>query len=154
MAKMDQDDIPTPDKRPHRQPQPSALALAEAAQSAGIQKINAVVDDVQTASTDDQETATDDAAPAKNDAAPAKDGWVIQVASTDSKQQAQAFLQKTVKEAPRVLADASPFTTTFEKNGNVYYRARFSGFASKGKAWNACSALKKRKIACYAVAAE
>jgi len=154
LAKMDQDDIPTPDKRPHRQPRPSALALAEAAQSAGIQKINAVVDDVQTASTDEEAPAKEDATPAKDEATPAQEGWVIQVASTDSKKQAQALLEKTVKEAPRVLADASPFTTTFEKNGNVYYRARFGGFSSKGKAWNACSALKKRKIACYAIAAE
>ena len=154
LAKMDQDDIPTPDKRPHRQPRPSALALAEAAQSAGVQKINAVIDDVQTASTDEQAPAKEDAAPARDQAAPEKDGWVIQVASTDSKQQAQAFLEKTVKEAPRVLADASPFTTTFEKNGSTYYRARFGGFSSKGKAWNACTALKRKKIACYAIAAE
>ncbi|HVW57793.1 MAG TPA: D-alanyl-D-alanine carboxypeptidase family protein [Rhizobiaceae bacterium] len=152
LATMDRGDIPTPDKRPHRQPQPSALALAEAAQSAGIQKINAVVDDVQTSSTETEAPAKE--VDAKEDTAPAKNGWVIQVASTDSKTQAQAFLEKTVKEAPRVLADASPFTTTFEKHGNVYYRARFGGFSSKGKAWDACSALKKRKIACYAVAAE
>jgi D-alanyl-D-alanine carboxypeptidase len=142
LAQIDRDDIPTPDKRPHRQQGPSALALVEAAQSAGVQKIDSVVDNVETASTATGTTAA------------VRDGWVIQVASTDSKAQAQAVLEKTAKEAPRVLADASPFTTTFEKHGNVYYRARFGGFSSKGKAWNACSALKKRKIACYAVAAE
>jgi D-alanyl-D-alanine carboxypeptidase len=146
LARIDEDDIPTPDKRPHRQPQPSPLALAEAAQSAGIQKINAAVDSVQTSSTKAE-------APARQDTE-AKDGWVIQVASTDSKAQARAVLEKTAKEAPRVLADASPFTATYEKGGTVYYRARFGGFSSKGKAWNACTALKKRKIACYAVAAE
>jgi D-alanyl-D-alanine carboxypeptidase len=142
LARMDRDDIPTPDKRPHRQPQPSPLALAEAAQSAGIQKINAVIDNVETSST------------ANGSPAAAKDGWVIQVASTDSKEQARAVLKKTAEEAPRILADASPFTTTFEKDGTVFYRARFGGFSSKGKAWNACGALKRKRIACYAVAAE
>jgi D-alanyl-D-alanine carboxypeptidase len=146
LARMDEGDIPTPDRRPHRQPQPSPLALAEAAQSAGIRKINAVVDNVQTSSTEAEASAKQGTA--------ARDGWVIQVASTGSKEQAREVLKKTVKEAPRVLADASPFTATFEKGGTVYYRARFGGFSSKGKAWNACSALKKRKIACYAVSAE
>jgi D-alanyl-D-alanine carboxypeptidase len=33
----------------------------------------------------------------------------------------------------------------------TYYRVRFGGFSSKTAAWNACNALKKKKIACYAV---
>ena len=40
---------------------------------------------------------------------------------------------------------------TFEKDGVTYYRARFGGFGSKSAAWNACNALKKKKIDCYAV---
>ena len=144
---MPHEDAPTPDRRPHRQPRPTALALAEASESAGVEKINAVVDDTQTASTP--------AAPSRDTAEHGnRDGWVIQVASTDSKALARAFLEKTVKKAPQVLADASPFTSTFQKGGNTYYRARFSGFASKDKAWNACTALKRRRISCYAIAAE
>ena len=52
---------------------------------------------------------------------------------------------------PTVLADASGYTVTFDKDGVTYYRARFGGFGSKNAAWNACNALKKKKIACYAV---
>ncbi|TIT58514.1 MAG: SPOR domain-containing protein, partial [Mesorhizobium sp.] len=65
--------------------------------------------------------------------------------------EAQAFLDKTTKQAPKVLADASGFTAAFDKGGVTYYRARFGGFGSKDAAWKACTALKKKKIECYAV---
>jgi D-alanyl-D-alanine carboxypeptidase len=78
-------------------------------------------------------------------------GWAIQVASSPKQSEAQAFLDKTTKQAPKVLADASGFTVAFDKDGVTYYRARFGGFGSKTAAWKACTALKKKKIACYAV---
>ncbi|UVK37074.1 D-alanyl-D-alanine carboxypeptidase [Mesorhizobium sp. AR10] len=77
-------------------------------------------------------------------------GWAVQVASSPSQSEAQAFLDKTTKQARSILADASGFTVAFDKDGVTYYRARF-GFGSKNSAWNACNALKKKKIACYAV---
>jgi D-alanyl-D-alanine carboxypeptidase len=78
-------------------------------------------------------------------------GWAVQVASSPKQSEAQAFLDKTSKQVPSVLADASGFTVAFDKDGVTYYRARFGGFDSKTAAWNACNALKKKKIACYAV---
>ncbi|RUW65005.1 SPOR domain-containing protein, partial [Mesorhizobium sp. M4B.F.Ca.ET.049.02.1.2] len=78
-------------------------------------------------------------------------GWAVQVASSPKQSEAQAFLDKTSKQAPKVLADASAFTVAFDKDGVTYYRARFGGFSSKDAAWNACTALKKKKISCYAV---
>ena len=78
-------------------------------------------------------------------------GWAIQVASSPKQSEAQAFLDKTTKQAPKVLADASGFTVAFDKDGMTYYRARFGGFGSKDAAWKACTALKKKKIECYAV---
>ncbi|ESX11260.1 SPOR domain-containing protein [Mesorhizobium sp. M0179] len=78
-------------------------------------------------------------------------GWAVQVASSPKQSEAQAFLDKTAKLAPKVLGAASGFTVAFEKDGETYYRARFGGFRSKDAAWNACNALKKKKIACYAV---
>ncbi|ESX98196.1 D-alanyl-D-alanine carboxypeptidase [Mesorhizobium sp. LNJC405B00] len=78
-------------------------------------------------------------------------GWAVQVASAPKQSEAQAFLDKTAKLAPKVLGAASGFTVAFEKDGETYYRARFGGFRSKDAAWNACNALKKKKIACYAV---
>jgi D-alanyl-D-alanine carboxypeptidase len=78
-------------------------------------------------------------------------GWAVQVASSPSEIEARAFLAKTNKQAASILADASSYTVTFDKDGVTYYRARFGGFETKGAAWDACNALKKRKIACYAV---
>ncbi|WP_245417460.1 D-alanyl-D-alanine carboxypeptidase [Aminobacter sp. AP02] len=79
-------------------------------------------------------------------------GWAIQVASSPSEGEARALLDKTAKQVPAVLADASGFTVPFEKGGVTYFRARFAGFETKDSAWNACNALKKKKIACYAIA--
>lgn len=78
-------------------------------------------------------------------------GWAIQVASSPKQSEAQAVLDKTTKQAPKVLADAAGFTVAFDKDGVTYYRARFGGFGSKDAAWKACTALKKKKIECYAV---
>lgn len=79
------------------------------------------------------------------------EGWVIQVASMPTESEALSFLDKTKKRAGRTLASASPFTQTFEQNGQLYYRARYHGFRSKSAAWKTCGALKQKKIACYAV---
>ena len=79
-------------------------------------------------------------------------GWVVQVASLPSETEAQAFIGKTKRKAGPVLASATGFTETFEKNGTTYHRVRFGGFKSKDRAWGACSKLKKRKISCYAIA--
>ncbi|UCI05588.1 D-alanyl-D-alanine carboxypeptidase [Mesorhizobium sp. B1-1-8] len=78
-------------------------------------------------------------------------GWAVQVASSPTQSGAQALLDKTSKQAPKVLADASGFTVAFDKDGVTYYRARFGGFGSKDAAWKACDALKRKKISCYAV---
>jgi D-alanyl-D-alanine carboxypeptidase len=84
-------------------------------------------------------------------ASTAPEGWAIQVASAPSEDGAKAILAKTSKQAPKAVASASPFTVPFEKGGTTYYRARFGGFASKTAAWDACGALKKKKISCYAI---
>jgi D-alanyl-D-alanine carboxypeptidase len=88
--------------------------------------------------------------PIKTAAVP-KAGWSIQVASSPSEVEARAFLTRTSRQAGDVLADASPFTATFDKGGVTYYRARYGGFGSKDAAWDACKALKRKKIECYAV---
>lgn len=86
-----------------------------------------------------------------NTASTPSGGWVVQVASTPSKQQALSVLSQTSQRAGSILAGASPFTELFELKGNVYHRARFGGFTTKTAAFDACSALKKKRIDCYAV---
>lgn len=79
-------------------------------------------------------------------------GWVVQVASLPSETEAHAFLQRTKERAGTILAGVTGFTEVFEKDGTVYHRVRFGGFESGKSASQTCASLKKRKIACYAVA--
>ena len=81
----------------------------------------------------------------------APSGWAIQVASTPSEGEANVDARQDRQAGAAILADAAAYTVPFDKDGITYYRVRFGGFASKSAAWNACSALKKKKIACYAV---
>ncbi|MBX3531003.1 MAG: D-alanyl-D-alanine carboxypeptidase [Rhizobiaceae bacterium] len=78
-------------------------------------------------------------------------GWVVQVASAGSEAEARNVLAKVGSQAGPVLAGAMPFTETFDKGGTRFYRARFGGFASKTAARDACAALKKKSVDCYAV---
>jgi D-alanyl-D-alanine carboxypeptidase len=136
-------DAPTPDKRPARvvpAPETQALALVSEAPEPSARPALKVAEAIATKSVDPVSTAST-----------VQSGWAIQIAATDSETQARAVLDKASKKAPTILAEASPFTAVYQKGGDTYYRARFGGFSSKTQAWDACGALKKRKIACYAV---
>lgn len=78
-------------------------------------------------------------------------GWVIQVASMPTQDEAFVILSETEKKAPTVLASAVPITETFVKGGRTYHRARFAGFGDKSAAWDACAELKTQGVSCYAV---
>ncbi len=83
-------------------------------------------------------------------ASTAPSGWAVQIASSPSQSEAFAALVRTGKEASGIVGAANAFIEPFENKGTVYYRARFGGFGSKNQAWNACNALKKQKIDCFA----
>lgn len=146
-------DAPTPDNRPARkelasapdnvQPLKENIPFKMAKASASAEKIPAPV---VAAAYVEPEAAVD---PVNTASLPS--GWVVQVASSPSKGEAKAILDKTSKQAPRLLADASGFTVPFKKGGVTYFRARFSGFETKDAAWKTCNGLKKHKIQCYAV---
>lgn len=130
-------DIPTPDFRPEEIVEvaayaPDAVTDTQEAVEEVVEDAQDAIDEVKTAST-------------------LKGGWVVQVASTPSKDQALAVLNSTSDRAGRILDGAAPFTELFEMKGTVYHRARFGGFGTKTAAWNACAALKRKKIDCYAV---
>ncbi len=78
-------------------------------------------------------------------------GWAVQVAAAQSETDARKKLAATSRQAPTILADTAGYTMAFDKDGVTYFRVRFGGFSSKAEAWGACNALKKKKIACYAV---
>jgi D-alanyl-D-alanine carboxypeptidase len=150
---LPKNDAPTPDNRPARkelasapdnvQPLKENIPFKMAKASAPAEKIPAPV---VAAAYAEPEAAVD---PVNTASLPS--GWVVQVASSPSKGEAKAILDKTSKQAPRLLADASGFTVPFKKDGVTYFRARFSGFETKDAAWKTCNGLKKHKIQCYAV---
>lgn len=76
-------------------------------------------------------------------------GWAVQVASVGSQAEAMSMLGRIKDSAGPVLASAQPFTVPFTRNGVNYVRARF-GFSTKDEAWNACNALKRQRIDCFA----
>ncbi|WP_375640929.1 MULTISPECIES: D-alanyl-D-alanine carboxypeptidase [unclassified Bartonella] len=79
-------------------------------------------------------------------------GWAIQIGSLPSEEQAKTLLLKAKNTAFSTLKHASSHMQLFEKNGQRYYRARFTGFQSKKAAFDACSTLKKANFNCYTVA--
>jgi D-alanyl-D-alanine carboxypeptidase len=73
-------------------------------------------------------------------------GWVIQIGATPDKDQAMTLLGDAKDKGGKALRNATPFTVAF---GQVY-RARFGGFDDQNSAVNACKALKKKGISCWA----
>ena len=79
-------------------------------------------------------------------------GWMVQIAAADSVDGANALLEKARSKGGKSVASASNFIQQTEKNGQTLHRARFAGFGSQQAAINACNALKKQKVSCFAVA--
>jgi D-alanyl-D-alanine carboxypeptidase len=73
-------------------------------------------------------------------------GWVIQVGAAPGKEEAMSLLQKAQDKGGRVLRSATPFTVAY----NQVYRARFGGFRDQDAAVNACKALKRKGVSCWA----
>lgn len=136
-------DIPLPDSRPTDSIAVMALAAPAAAPSPFPQP----------APRAEPQLASEETGEGDIDLTPTSSiaGWVVQVASAGSEAEARNVLAKVGSQAGSALAGAMPFTETFDKGGTRFYRARFGGFASKTAAWNACSALKKKSVDCYAV---
>ncbi|WP_425487655.1 SPOR domain-containing protein [Mycoplana rhizolycopersici] len=113
---------------------------AEAAAEAEIEQgdANASVDALTTSST----------AAASPKSIP--EGWVIQIGATPDRTQAQALLDSAKDRGGKALAGAQPFTVAVGSGSSQLYRARFAGFAGQDNAVNACKALKKKGIACWA----
>ncbi len=77
-------------------------------------------------------------------------GWAVQVGSLASEAEARQFLSRTAERSGGIVSGAAAFTEPFTRNGTNYVRARFGGYASSQEAWNACNALKRKNIDCFA----
>jgi D-alanyl-D-alanine carboxypeptidase len=79
-------------------------------------------------------------------------GWMVQIASVGSPEEAKAMLSKAAAQVGGPIAALSPYTEKFQKGSTTYHRARFAGISSAKEASNACAALKRQKFNCFAIA--
>jgi len=135
VAGLSPKDVPVPAfaDRPVDAPAPvaAAAAVSELASTPAPRPAEPV-DTIQTAST------------------PERTGWVIQIASLPTQEEAVEYLRTAQGRAGPVLGSRDPFVEEFEKGGVIYHRARFAGFSNKSAAWGACKALKKYEYSCLA----
>lgn len=105
------------------------------------------VDNIVTASTSASAASAPSVA-ARSDAP--QGGWVIQIGASPDENSARGLLQSAQEKGGAALRSAKPFTVAYSKDGSQIYRARFGGFDGQNAAVNACNALKKKGVSCWA----
>ena len=83
------------------------------------------------------------------DAAPVS-GWIVQIGAGPSEDSARAMLSDAAGKVGS-LGDFRSYVERFEKNGQIFYRARFVGFGDRDAATNMCNRLKDQNLACLAL---
>ncbi|WP_184355143.1 D-alanyl-D-alanine carboxypeptidase [Rhizobium sp. BK602] len=73
-------------------------------------------------------------------------GWVVQIGVSSSKDGAGDLLDNAKSKGGKALRAAKPYAVAYDGG----YRARFGGFADQNAAVNACKALKKAGVKCWA----
>lgn len=79
-------------------------------------------------------------------------GWVVQVGVSPNKAMAMDLLDAAKTKGGKVLRSATPITVAVASGSSQLYRARFAGFDNQSAAVNACKALKRRGVNCWASA--
>lgn len=76
--------------------------------------------------------------------------WIVQIGASPTENGANSLISDA---SSRVgdLGTIKPYVERFEKNGQVFFRARFGGFDGRDDAASMCSALKKVKMSCLAM---
>src|SRR5690606_41857764 len=77
-------------------------------------------------------------------------GWVVQIGAGPSEDSARALLSDAAGKVGK-LGDFRSYVERFEKNGQVFYRARFTGFGDRDDANAMCSQLKRQNLSCLAM---
>lgn len=78
---------------------------------------------------------------------PQPKGWVVQIGAAPSENGANSLLRDAAGSINQ-LGGFQPYVERFEKNGQVFYRARFAGFGDRDAATAMCNELKKAKMSC------
>ena len=77
-------------------------------------------------------------------------GWVVQIGAAPTEGGANSLLSDATGSISG-LGSFQPYVERFEKNGQVFYRARFTGFGGRDDATAMCNQLKKAKMSCLAM---
>jgi len=83
-------------------------------------------------------------------AAPVIEGWIVQIGAAPSETGANSLISDASSRIGS-LASFRPYVERFDKNGQTFYRARFSGFGGRDDATGVCNELKKVKMSCLAM---
>ena len=107
--------------------------------------------EVAAAGAADESSDADSVTVATSDTPDIEPGWQVQIAATETENQAIAMLKSAKEKTGAALKGRVPYTEPVDTDGQTLYRARFVGFDTKTAAWNACKSLKKAKYACFAI---
>lgn len=96
--------------------------------------------------------AVAEAAPVAQEPAPqpTTQGWIVQIGAAPTESGATSLLGDAAGSISG-LGSFQPYVERFEKNGQVFYRARFTGFGGREDATAMCNQLKKAKMSCLAM---
>ncbi|MBN9308643.1 serine hydrolase [Devosia sp.] len=82
---------------------------------------------------------------------PAKaSGWVVQIGASPTENGANSLISDASSRVG-ALGSFRSYVERFEKNGQVFFRARFSGFGGREDATGVCNEMKKAKMSCLAM---
>ena len=138
---------------PVPQPKPNAIAGAWISQTLHLEPTPAASANtlVPPAAIGSTEAATIDLLTSGSvDKPAADDTWVVQIGASASETGAQSLLKDAVATIDN-LSDFRSFVETTEKNGQVFYRARFAGFGDRDQARTICEKLKQKNMSCLAM---
>ncbi|KRA99656.1 hypothetical protein ASD83_03860 [Devosia sp. Root685] len=76
--------------------------------------------------------------------------WIVQIGAGPSEDSARSMLSDAAGKVGG-LGDFRSYVERFEKNGQVFYRARFVGFGDRDGATAMCNRLKDANMACLAM---
>ena len=77
-------------------------------------------------------------------------GWIVQIGAAPTEGGANQLIRDASGQID-TLASFKSYVERFEKNGQVFFRARFGGFAARDDAARMCNELKKVKMSCLAM---
>lgn len=77
-------------------------------------------------------------------------GWIVQIGAAPTENGANSLISDASAKVG-TLGAMKPYVERFEKNGQVFFRARFSGFGGRDDAAGVCNEMKKVKMSCLAM---